>query len=171
MVYHVSYVLYKQPLNNCQLSGSIKSCMGSEHLPHPAKNPHVIYSLETRNNWSRVPFYESARKVKASVLAVSKFRWAQNRNLNQNNLLSQWMNFSWLIKSQFKSGGEIVAPLHWMDMLPQILVACSPTFTNQLSVAWKHPQIARHNLSTYVLEDCQWKMVCFPTQIVGFYSV
>lgn len=144
--------------------------MQSEHLPHPAKkNPHDNYSLETRNNCSRLPFHGSARKVRASVLAVSKFRLAQNLNLNQNNMPSQWMNFSWLIKSQFRSGGEIMSPLHWMDMLPQILVACSPAFTNQLSVAWKHPQIARHDLSTYVLEDCLWKMVGFPTQIVGYY--
>lgn len=147
--------------------------MGSERglTTSSQKKPHVIYSLETRDNCSFVPFYESARKVKASVLAVSKCRRVQNLNLNQNNMPSQWMNFSWLIKSQFKSGGEIVVRLHWMDMLPQILVACSPTFTNQLSVAWKHPQIARHDLSTYFLEDCLWKMAGFPTQIVVFYSM
>lgn len=72
------------------------------------------------------------------------------------------MKFNKLIKSQFKDEAEIVTPLHWMDIMPQILVVPSHRFTNQLSVVWKHPQIAMHDLSTYIMDDRLWKMVLFP---------
>lgn len=159
-------VLYKQPLNNCQLSRSMKLCMGSEHLPHPAKK--LPCHLQSRNQeylFTCLILWIS-KKMRASVLAPSEFRWAQYPNTKQNKRPSQWMNFSELIKSKFKSGDEITSLLCWMDMISQILVDLHLEIS---SLAWKH-QISRH-----AMEDCLWKMVGFPTQswileyVVGLY--
>lgn len=133
--------------------------------PIQPKNSHVTYSLETRNTCSRLILWIS-KKMRASVLAPSEFRWAQYPNTKQNKRPSQWMNFSELIKSKFKSGDEITSLLCWMDMIPQILVDLHLEIS---SLAWKH-QISRH-----AMEDCLWKMVGFPTQswileyVVGLY--
>jgi len=40
--------------------------MGLEHLPHSAKKPHAIYSLESRNNCSRVPFSKESESISLS---------------------------------------------------------------------------------------------------------